>query len=372
MRIDLKFVVGLLVGALLASGVAWLLADGDGSSKTASGSDSRPVPHPPSAGVSDDGGDRSGAESGPAPTLPVPAGPGRVSCPPPTTTAGSADELQRALGAAQPGDVIRLAPGAYEGKFVAHTSGTSDKPIFLCGDTTSILDGGGVKKGYAFHLDKASYWRLIGFTVQNSQKGVMADTSKGSIIQDLTVHDIGDEAIHLRDFSTGDVVQYNKIYNTGLRRAKFGEGVYLGSAESNWKEVSGGQMDKSDDNVVRGNVIRATAEAVDIKEGTRGGRVIDNILDGSALGGGKIGDSWVDVKGNDYLIQGNTGNKTPQDGFQTHEIVKGWGTHNVFRANVIDLDGGNGIGINDTVGGNTIGCDNKVSGGRLTKKGACS
>ncbi|GAA4609697.1 hypothetical protein GCM10023195_39360 [Actinoallomurus liliacearum] len=59
------------------------------------------------------------------------------------------------------------------------------------------------------------------------------------------------------------------------------------------------------------------------------------------------------------------------DGFQTHRIVKGWGTGNMFRGNKIDLAGGNGVGINDTAGGNTILCDNKVSGGRLTKDGTC-
>lgn len=371
MRIDGKFVVGLVAGVLLAGGLAWLLFGGGGTSKTASGGASAGgTGEPPSAMASGDTG--PSVVPRPAPALPVPAGTGKVACPRATRTVGNARDLQHTLDAARPGDVIRLEAGSYVGKFVAHTSGTAAKPIYVCGDTSSVIDGGGIKKGYAFHLDRASYWRLIGFAVQNSQKGVMADTSNGSLIEGLTVHDIGDEAIHLRNFSTGDTVQYNKIYNTGLRRAKFGEGVYLGSAISNWKQVSGGRMDKSDNNLVRGNVIRATAEAVDIKEGTTGGRVVGNVFDGSALGGDKHNDSWVDVKGNHYLIQGNSGKTTPEDGFQTHEIIKGWGTGNVFQANTIDLGGGHGVGINDTAGGNTIGCDNKVSGGPLTKNRKCA
>lgn len=369
MRIDRRFVVGLVVGVLIAAGAAWLLGGRTGT-KTAAGAPGSARPSVSEA--PNDGGTDAGASPGPAPALPVPSGAGKVTCPRATTTVGNADELARAVGAARPGEVIRLTPGSYQGGFVARTSGTAAQPIFLCGESTAILDGGGVKKGYAFHLDRASYWRLIGFTVLNSQKGVVADGSSGSIIQDLTVHDIGDEAIHLRAFSTGNTVQYNKIYNTGLRRAKFGEGVYLGSAKSNWKQYSGGQMDKSDNNVVRGNVIRATAEGVDVKEGTSGGRVLGNVFDGSAIGGDKANDSWIDVKGNGYLIQGNSGKTTPKDGFQTHQIIQGWGTHNVFRANTIDLDGGTGVGIDDTAGGNTIACDNKVSGGRLTKKGGCS
>jgi hypothetical protein len=375
MRIDVKFVAGLvaglLAGALVMGGVIRLVS---GSDDTSDGKGRTPV-----AGGDETGGQNQNEDEetpsavpSPPPSLAVPRGVGKVTCPEPTVTVHSADELEQAVRSAKPGDVIRLAPGTYEGKFVAQSSGTREQPIFLCGDASSVLDGGGIKKGYAFHLNKANFWRLIGFTVRNSQKGVMADTTNGSIIQGLSVHEIGDEAIHLRNFSTGNIVQYNKIYNTGLRREKFGEGVYLGSAESNWKNVTGGRMDKSDNNVVRGNVIRATAEAIDIKEGTSGGRIVGNVFDGSALGGDKFNDSWVDVKGNNYVIDGNTGKKTNEDGFQTHEIVDGWGTGNVFRKNIIDLDGGTGVGINDTAGGNRIDCDNKVSGGEITKKGECS
>jgi hypothetical protein len=72
------------------------------------------------------------------------------------------------------------------------------------------------------------------------------------------------------------------------------------------------------------------------------------------------------------VIEGNRGKKTPQDGFQTHQIINGGGTGNIFRNNIIDLDGGSGVGINDTVGGNTIACNNKTTSGRLSKNGKCS
>lgn len=389
-KIDLKFVAGLLVGAVLVSLAVALLVgrDDGGAGDEGSGASSqgpldtgRQDPGNGSGGDTgagegdggdDDGGDGDGATAGPAPQIAVPGGEGRLSCPAPTRTVTDAGQLTEALAAARPGDTISLRPGTYEGKFVARTAGTADKPITLCGDTTSIIDGGGVKKGYALHLNRASHWRLIGFTVRNSQKGVMADTVTGAVVQGLTVHDIGDEAIHLRNFSSGNTVQYNLIYNTGLRREKFGEGVYLGTAESNWEQFSGGKMDRSDRNIVRGNVIRATAEAIDVKEGTSGGRITGNVFDGSALGGSKHNDSWVDVKGNGYLIEGNRGSRTLEDGFQTHEIVDGWGTGNTFRRNTIDLGGSGGVGIKDTAGGNTITCDNKVTGGPVDNRGSCS
>lgn len=380
-KLDLKFVAGLLVGALAVGGiVAVLMGDHGDRAQNASR-----YGGPSSSGLDggdglEGGGDRGDGTDvnghagpvGPAPSVKVPGGPGKVACPAPTRTVGSARDLQSALDAAVPGDVIKLNPGTYQGKFMAQRSGTSGKPIFVCGDAQSIVDGGGIKKGYAFHLNKVSHWRLVGFSVQNSQKGVMADGSTDCVIQDLAVHDIGDEAIHLRNFSTGNTVQYNVIYNTGLRRAAFGEGVYLGTAESNWPRFSGGKMDKSDHNVVRGNVIRAAAEAIDIKEGTTGGQISGNVFDGSALSGSKHNDSWVDVKGNGYLLKGNTGSHTTMDGFQTHEIIKGWGSGNTFSGNIIDLGRSGGVGIKDTVGGNTVTCDNKVTGGPVDNRNSCS
>lgn len=386
-KIDLKFIAGLLVGALGMGALVVVLMSGSRDGDDAEPASGRNVPGlglPTAPGASGDGGDGGDegdggrdedepfTSAGPPPSIEVPDGEGRVECPQATRTVGDAEDLQNALSTAEPGDSIRLKDGVYVGKFVARTQGSADKPIFLCGGENAVLDGGGVKEGYAFHLDRASHWRLVGFTVRNSQKGVMADATNGAVVQGLRVHDIGDEAVHLRNFSSDNIVQYNLIYNTGLRREKFGEGVYLGTAESNWEQFSDGKMDRSDRNLVRGNVIRATAEAIDVKEGTTGGRIVGNVFDGSVLGGSKHNDSWVDVKGNDYVIEDNRGTETNEDGFQTHEIVDGWGTGNVFRRNTIDLGDGGGVGIKDTVGGNTIACDNKVIGGRLTDKGQCT
>lgn len=302
----------------------------------------------------------------PAPVAPAPGG--EAECPEQATyEVSTAKELEEALAAVKPGDTILMMDGTYEGKFVAKTPGTKDARIHLCGGPGAILDGGGPKKGYGLHLDGASFWTVIGFTVTNSQKGVMADGVQNTIIQGLSVHDIGDEAIHLRNFSSDNLVIGNTIARTGLRREKFGEGVYIGNAESNWSAEfsrTGGKPDKSDRNVIRDNKIsETTAESIDIKEGTTGGKIINNTFDGSSLRGSKHNDSWVDIKGNDWLIEGNTGTNSKGDGFQTHEIQDGWGTNNVFRNNTANLNGGSGYGFSFTPAlGNKADCSNKVSG----------
>jgi hypothetical protein len=283
-----------------------------------------------------------------------------VSCPPATTTVTTAESLAAALAGASPGDVIGLADGVYRGAFVASVSGSSQQPIFLCGGRGAVLENEGPKSGYVVHLKQASHWRLVGFSVRQGQKGVMADGTVGSVIQGLSVTDIGDEAIHLRSFSTDNVVSGNVVSRTGLRREKFGEGVYIGTAVSNWCTISNCRPDRSDRNVVVGNRFESTtAEAVDIKEGTTGGLVRDNEFDGSALTGA---DSWVDVKGTAWLVQDNTGSHSPRDGFQTHEILEGWGARNQFRGNRATVNGpGYGFALTP-VAGNTVACDNSATG----------
>ncbi|GGN33115.1 hypothetical protein GCM10011578_072620 [Streptomyces fuscichromogenes] len=286
---------------------------------------------------------------------------GPVKCPAATVTVGDAKSLKTALDQARPGDVIQMRDGVYADRFTAATPGTAARPIFLCGGPGAVIDAGDVDGGYAFHLDGASHWRLIGFTVRNGQKGVMADAVQGTVIQGLTVENIGDEGIHLRDFSSGNVVQDNTVRATGKRKETFGEGIYVGSAESNWCTVTDCKPDKSDDNVIRGNhVSDTTAESVDVKEGTTGGSLLGNTFDGAALSGGH-NDSWVDIKGNDWLIKGNVGRHSREDGFQTHQILDGWGTGNVFQGNTAQVDGP-GYGFHFAPAeNNKVTCDNKAT-----------
>lgn len=314
----------------------------------------------PPAGTS---GDRSSrAPEAPSAHAPPPTAPPAIEppgdCPQATVTVTNAAELQAALGAPEPGTVIRLAEGIYTGNFTATGNGTPEKPVTLCGTAGSILDGGQLEEGYVFHLNRASHWVLQGFTVRNGQKGVMVDETTQSVLRGLSVSTIGDEAIHLRKFSTDNKVLGNSIKDTGLRKPKFGEGVYVGTAESNWCDISNCEADKSDRNEVVGNDIFGTsAESVDIKEGTSGGVLRDNRFDGTKITGA---DSWVDVKGNGWTIENNSGRNAPVDGFQTHEIVPGWGTRNVFRNNTAEVNGpGYGYSLKP-VRRNVVECSNKA------------
>jgi hypothetical protein len=258
--------------------------------------------------------------------------------------------------------VIVLAPGTYGGRFEATAAATEDRPIHLCGPKDAVLDGGAKETGVTLHLDGAVAWRISGFTVRHAQKGIVTDRTRHTVLEDLLVEDVGDEAIHLRTHSSDNTVRGSTVRGTGSFEDKYGEGIYIGSAESQWCRYTDCQPDRSDRNVIENNEISGTTtESIDIKEGSSSGVVRNNVFDGSAM---TAEDSWIDVKGNDWLIEGNRGEHAPTDGYQVHRILDGWGTGNVFRANVSNVDA-DGYGFNThRVAGNQVTCDNIVNGAR--------
>jgi len=275
----------------------------------------------------------------------------------------SADELRNALASARPGETIMLAAGIYEGDFELSRSGTQRMPITLCGPRDAILAGESITSGYTVHLEHVSWWRLVGFTVQGGQKGVMADDSSNDLLYGLYVHATGDEAIHLRDFSSHDTISHCVIRDTGLLVPFFGEGIYVGSAHKNWCRYSGCQPDRSDDDIIAdNNIADTTAENIDIKEGTTGGQITGNLFNGAGMAE-SAATAWVNVKGNNWLITDNAGVDSIKDGFQVHRVYPGWGMDNTFRGNRANVEGpGYGFYIQSKKLNTTVACDNTVSG----------
>lgn len=279
----------------------------------------------------------------------------------------SAGELTAALTSATPGTLIRLAPGTYAGNFKGTGAGSADKPIVLCGPSDAVLDGGNTQTGYVFYLNQASSWILSGFAVTRGQKGVVLDETTDSQLSGLFVHDIGQEAVHFRKFSSRNTIAFSQIRDTGKETPGFGEGVYIGSAVSNWTTYTGAsdRPDRCDGNKVLHCVFGPgiSAEHIDVKEGTTGGEVRGNTFNGIGISGANSADSWMDVKGNGYQVAENTGSDSPMDGFQVHVAVAGWGSDNVFAGNVASVNGpGYGFTIASSAQGNVVKCDNQVTG----------
>ncbi|MGN9809463.1 cellulose binding domain-containing protein [Micromonospora sp. BQ11] len=296
------------------------------------------------------------------PTTPPPTTPPPTTPPPSGSVVdvATAAQLQSALANARPGQTIRLAAGTYRGAFLTQRAGTASAKITLTGPRTAILvnDGpsgtapscpaptAGWDSGYGLWLSNAPYWNLTGFTVAQSKKGIVLDNSHHVTIDGLYVHHTDEEAVHFRRSSADGIIRNSTITDTGLVQAGYGEAVYIGSSQSNFGcHGNSGGMDRSDRVQVLNNTIgpNVAAEHVDAKEGTVGGVIRGNRFNGQGMSGSNSADSWVDAKGNGYLIEGNTGTfRSPgtfANGYETHNLIDGYGCGNIWRNNTSDLGG---------------------------------
>ncbi|WP_307795551.1 right-handed parallel beta-helix repeat-containing protein [Actinacidiphila acididurans] len=288
-----------------------------------------------------------------------------------TVNVSTAAQLSAALAGAQPGDTIALADGTYSGQFKAAVAGTSSAPIVLTGSAKAVLTSSG-GNGYGLWLDKAPYWQVKGLTVANANKGVVMDASPHVTIDGITVHDIGYEGVHFRSGSDHGVIEDSTVHDTGTTHPEYGEGVYIGSANSNWDQYAGPTgVDASDYVQVLNNHIgpNVAAEGIDIKEGTHSGVVRGNTLDGTGEQNQNSGDSTIDVKGDGYVLDGNTVGHPYTDGFQVHNVYASYGCGNSFTGNHFTLGSAPGYGINVTDNSkcsakNTVSATNTSSGGK--------
>jgi hypothetical protein len=327
----------------------------------------------------------------PSASSPTSAPPGTAVLPAPVDgeiVVDDADTLRAALASATPGTVIRLADGEYQFKprLVASASGTADAPITLRGSRAAVLRTKNASGDYGLHVT-GDHWRIEGITVAHATKGIVLDGSVGTVIDGVEVYDIGDEAVHFRTCSSDGVLRNSHIHDTGRNSAQYGEGVYVGSANSNWDKYqctdSTEGVDEGDNTervLVEDNLFEdITAEGADLKEGTDSGIVRRNVFRRTGLSGQNSADSAIDAKGNGWVIEENVVSGTDAtwdddgvaapsefaDGYQAHSVYEGYGTGNVFRRNQVEGEiPGFGIGLYPEAD-NIVTCDNSAPGAEL-------
>ena len=153
----------------------------------------------------------------------------------------------------------------------------------------------------------------------------MADAGAARVIQGLTVEASATRPSTCATSAPTTWSEGNTVRNTGLRRDNYGEGIYIGTAES----ATGAPTPTA-----RPTAATATSSAATPSRHHRRGHRHqggDHRRRGHRQhlrrrGADGHHDSWVDVKGNGWLIKANTGHNSPEDGFQTHQILDGWGT----------------------------------------------
>ena len=171
-------------------------------------------------------------------------------------------------------------------------------------------------------------------TVAHGSKGIVLDGSVGTVLDGVEVFDIGAEGVHFRTCSSDGVLRNSYIHDTGIKSPQYGEGVYVGSANSNWSkyqctDATEGKStgDNSERVLIEHNVFEnITAEGADLKEGTDSGTLRDNEFRHAGISGLNDADSAVDAKGDNWLIEGNTvsdtGTSWEHDGANASEQVQ--------------------------------------------------
>jgi hypothetical protein len=310
-------------------------------------------------------------------TVTAPASSGPVAPGTPPAPSGSCSELPHlrlvevttsaqlgsAIGNARAGDLIRLAPGSYSGRWTLRASGTAASPISLCGGRDAVLADTRYDGGAVLRLSGASHWVLHGFTVRTALWGVVLEGSNHNRLSGLHVHDIGQEAVRIRLNSSHNVLQGLRVHDTGRRGwnyQQWGEGVYVGSWSGHWQD---GQPDRSDHNRVLDSHFgpNVTAEHIDVKEGTTGTIIRGNTFDGRGMeNNASQVDSWVLVQGNDGVVEQNRGSVSRTHGFRVWPGDGSWGQRNVFRDNVADVRA-DGYGFVIQGKDNKVSCKNNVT-----------
>lgn len=260
----------------------------------------------------------------------------------------------------------------YSGRFTVPNPGSEDAPIVLCGSAGSVIDGGDPADGYALHLDGAAFWEVRDLSVRGAQKDLVRDGVSHTTVADVTISDVGQEGLRLRTGSSDNVITRVTVERTGLVDPQFGEGVYVGSAESNWCRYTDCEPDRSDRNVLEGLTARDTrAEAIDVEEGTSDGGIRSATL---SIAPDAVVDSAVDLKGSGWVLTSSTV-MGPAQAVSMHVILAPWGSDNTVSMSVL-RPMGSGIGV-DIVGvardaGNSVSCDNTVTAGASLASIACS
>lgn len=292
----------------------------------------------------------------------------------------SGQELQQAIQAAVAGDEIVLQPGGYESEatsalsgfpnahFFGSANGTAQQPIVLRSSSATnrqVLRGTTTGKKIGLYIT-GDYWIVKDIVVTNSAKGIVLDNSNNSVIDNVVVHDVGEEAIHLRDNSSNNRVKNSRVYNTGLISPGTGEAFYVGSHPGSTDGKGYVYGAACHNNVIGGNTIGPgiAAEHIDIKEGTQGTIFEFNIMDGIGITGQNSADSFVDIKGQTAVIRGNkayrNGESNVKNAFETHSDAN----QNTFIGNQVDLDGSSDYLLFASEGVNHVSSDNIRLDGR--------
>jgi len=171
----------------------------------------------------------------------------------------------KALSVVRPGQTIVFGAGNYPPLVISGKNGVNEAPITIRAARNAIFSSGRFDAGASVSIRDSSNVILDGLVATRSLFGIMSERVRNVSIQNSHVHNIGQEAIHVRYQSSYVLISGNRIHDTGMRGgtyARYGEGVYVGYG------APGGERDGTHHVAVHKNeIFRTSAEAIDLKRG---------------------------------------------------------------------------------------------------------
>ena len=291
-------------------------------------------------------------------------------------------ELQAALKNAQPGDEIVMSAGTFtapataaeSGKdgvhFYSANSGTADQPIYLRAIGDATLSGDDIDSDTVLELS-GDYWRVGNidglvdssyygpdwwpgsFSISSGQNGLVLDNSSHDIVDGLSISNIGERGIQLRNGSSDNVVQRISVHDTGKSvqsTGEFrGEALVIGSSDSEWSTApTPGPYNPLNDNNVIGNFKlgpNVAGELVDVKEGSSNNLLQFGVLDSEGTQSPED-NAQIVLRGNNNEVRynsfyGTQGTVLAQGAFVADASgtwhTESWGEDNFIHGGIYDF-----------------------------------
>ncbi|HYC72509.1 MAG TPA: hypothetical protein VEB66_14970 [Opitutaceae bacterium] len=256
--------------------------------------------------------------------------------------------LKSAMQAAGPGDIIYFT-GLHTGNMRTYAHGTAAAPIIVRGidatvQTSSQSTGYGVE---VLH----DYWRFDDFTINYAKKGFYCFNADHGVATRLDVTNTGQEAFKFRRYTNHWEVASCSVDGAGQAANDYGEGFYVGDAQSNWESST--TPDTSGHIVFRDcHVANVTNDAYDLKEGAHHVKYINCVADFGGIepaGGHPRGDSGFYLRGDDIQLIG----------CRVQDLGNGSSGYNIANLAANGTDHGNRIGLK------AVTAENVTNGGAM-------
>jgi endoglucanase len=273
-----------------------------------------------------------------------------------TVNCNTVECILSAMRNATAGTEIVIASGTYvapskdntngrASRFFSSANGTAGRPIVIRAANASappILKGPeGRYDGYVMRI-LGDYWQVKDLILEDGSKGLVFDNANFGRIENVTVRDIGEEGIHLRDGSSNTLVTRCRVLETGKKKPGFGEGFYVGSDK---KQHNDPYNPNCNNNTIEFCVVgpNVAAEGVDVKEGTVNTIIRNCTFSGQGITGENSADAFIDLKGALTFVYNNTfnldGSSKIQSGidFQDRKTNFNTGFRNAIFNNTFNL-----------------------------------